>query len=272
MTGYKSGKHPGPRQELRVQLRKDVSAMAYVSFGLDSLGRTTYAYTLANQPDAKQDLGFFSLPVPSPGSNLPSTAVSSISVSQNAPIILGSTGWAPTVPQPEKGIVRLSWSQQPGSTGIRVGGILSGFVIASALKPGFVGATVKGISMSPNLGALNVPSRVHQALTALEDSGFNERTVLTIGPQFPSGTNLLRIISNFREGMVVLEQHGYLKGTSPFTAEAIEVLTRYLDGAKFAGDGPASDYVPPSLAFQSKPAAGLETQIYEAMKLSLGVK
>ena len=149
---------------------------------------------------------------------------------------------------------------------------MSGFTVASALKPGFVSATAKGTSTSPDFSALNIPSRVHQALTALENSGFNERAVLTIGPQYPSGTNLLRMVSNFREGLVVLEQHGYLSRSSLFASEAIDVLTRYLDGAKFSADGPASDYVGPSLVLKQKPAAGLESQIYEAMKLSLGMK
>ena len=84
---------PGPRQEIRVQLKRDVSAMVYVSFGSDPLGRTTYTYTLANQQDAKQDLGSFSLPIPFPGSNLPSAAVASLLVSQNAPAVVASAGW-----------------------------------------------------------------------------------------------------------------------------------------------------------------------------------
>lgn len=254
---------PGPRQEVRVQLKRDISAMVYVSFGADVLGRTIYTYTLVNQSDAKQDLSFFSLPVPSPGSNVPGVSV-------NAPSVVGSAGWGATVSQPDKSIVHVTWSQ-PGLNGIRAGGMLGGFTVASVLKPGFVSATAKGTSTSPNFNALNVPSRVHQTLAALEDSGFNERAVLTIGPQFPSDTNLLRMVLNFREGLVALEQHGYIKSSSPFLIEAKDVLTRYLEGARFAVDGPAADYSGPSLALKAKPTAGLETQSYQAMKLSLGI-
>jgi hypothetical protein len=78
--------------------------------------------------------------------------------------------------------------------------------------------------------------------------------------------------ANFLEGILVLKQHGYLDANSRFVAEAVDALTQYLDGTRNAADGPAADYVGPALRLREKPAAGLEAQIREAMKISLQLR
>lgn len=258
----------GPRKEFRVELKKQVNAMLYVAFGKNSSGQTTYSYNVVNKSDAKQDVGSVSLAIPSPGSNLPRTAVSRDLVDQASPAITGSGGWDAAALPADKGVVQVRWSKT-GEHGVAAGSTAGGFAVASVLRPGFMFATVRGLSAGPELTDIQAPARVHEALTALDESGYNQQTVLTLGPQFPGSANRVAIAANFLEGISVLTQHRYMDAQSPFVKETIASLRRYLAGTALGIDGPAADYVGPSLALQSKASAGLEAQIAEAMKISL---
>lgn len=258
----------GLRKEFRVELKKQVNAMLYVSFGKDSSGRTIYSCNVANKSDAKQDIGSVALAIPSPGSNLPGTAVSRALVDQASPAVTGTGGWDAVALPADKGVVQVRWSKT-GAHGVAAGSTAGGFAVASVLRPGFLLATVRGLSAGAELTDIQAPARVHEALTALDVSGYNRQTVLTLGPQFPISTNRVAIAANFLEGISVLKQHGYLDAQSPFVAETIAALSRFLEGTALGVDGPAADYIGPPLALQSKASAGLEAQIGEAMKISL---
>jgi len=259
--------HPAARRQFRLELKKNVNAMVYVAFNKDRLGRYTYSYRIANQGDAKQDIGLFSLPAPFPAA----PDASADMAARHAPAIVGAGGWRAAVAAPDRGIARVEWSSA-GASGIRAGTMAGEFVVASALKPGFVQATVRGASAGPELSMAQAPARVRQALRELEESGYNQQAVMTLGPQFPESTNQITMAANFLEGILVLKQHGYLDANSRFVAEAVDALTQYLDGTRNAADGPAADYVGPALRLREKPAAGLEAQIREAMKISLQLR
>jgi hypothetical protein len=263
--------NPGPRTVVRTKLKKDIRVLAFVAIAKDVMGSYGYSYTLANQLDAKQGVSHFSLPVPSPGSNLPAGAVSSEIVTQNAPSILGNaSGWTSRLTSADRGVVQLEWSTTTGE-GLPPGGLASGFNASSALKPGFVHAIVRGFSGLP-LTISNLPLPVQQSLVDLENSGYNQQVLMTLGPQFSASTNLIAIAANFLEGIATLKHHGYLDSASPFVQEATVTLTQFLEGTRFGSNGPAADYKGPSLVVGQRPIGPLESQIYEAMKLSLDLK
>jgi hypothetical protein len=258
----------GSRTELRIELKTHVNPMVYVSFSTDPSGRLKYAYTIVNQPPATRDIASWSLTVPIPGSNLPVRAVDQEFVARHVPELSTPAGWTTSMSPPEKGLATIRWSKS-GTTGIALSSALSGITVSSPLLPGFVHINFAGSASDAGLELSSLPSAVRSAVDAFNATSFNQVTVLNLGPKFPVGTNKLTIAANFLEGITSLTMRNYIRADSPFVKEATAALTAYLKGAESAADGPASDYIGTSLVLVQPPAAGLETQIYQALQLSL---
>lgn len=258
----------GPRTEFRVEMKTHVKPFVYVSFSPDSSGRTTYAYTVVNQAQATRDIASWSLAVPLPGSNLPVKAVDRGLVETNTPAAAGPRGWSMSIAPADKGLATITWSKT-GDVGVAPNAALTGASVSSVLLPGFVHLNFAGSTADKGVDQSAMPAAVKQALDDFNATKFNQVTVLSLGPKFPAGTNKLTIVADLLEGISVLTKHNYLSGDSPFMKEATAVLTAYLRGAQDGMDGPASDYVGPALRLEQRPSAGMETQIYQALQLSL---
>jgi hypothetical protein len=185
--------------------------------------------------------------------------------------VLGAGSWVAAKSQPSPGIVQVNWSASTPAVHIAPGATGSGFGISSPLKPGFVEANAEGYTVGSELDQLNVPNQVMAQLAALQRSGFNRQKVLTIGPKFEPDTPPIAIAADFAHGIDVLTRNGYLDVNSTFVKQASQQLGAYLMGAQSAGDISAREYIGPAISITANPAPGLEAQIYQALKIGLGL-
>jgi len=261
---------PGGQTQVRLERKTHVSPMLYVTLSSDGASRIVYNYSMVNQAAASRNIAEWSVPVPVPSSTLPAAAVGNAAVVDDTPAVSPPGGWSSSVAPPVRGISLVTWSRGSGP-GIAPNSSLSGASISSPLLPGFARLSVSGDIAGADASQLNLPPAVSDALTQLEATGFNQVTVLSLAPRFVPGTNKLTIVADFFQGISTLTRAGYLDAGSGFVKEATSALSAYLAGTQTAADGPASDYSGPSLAIQSRPSSPLESQIYQAMRLSLGI-
>jgi hypothetical protein len=264
--------HPAQRITRRVALDKHVDPMVYVSFSRDQAGRITYAYSVLNGSRAKQGIAAWHLHVPQAPSSGAAAAngIEKTNAGDSTQLLSGPSAWTLTARtsslQPS-----FAWLVSSPEGVISPGAQLAGFNVTSEqLLPGFVRASFSSSAQgSTALAALDVPAPVKTQLASLDAIHFNDQLVLTLGPKFSSDDNKVSRVADFYTGIRILSQSHYLDGNSPFVHEVLQTLKSYLDGVAQSTPVAAEDYPGPELVITHGPGGQLESQIFEAMKLSL---
>ena len=252
---------PGRRNVQRFDLNSLVQATVDVTVQ-ETQNKFRYAYRVNNSSRAKHPITNWHLALPAfetgDGASAPANWKASPMRAQ-ASIIRTGLGTNNAT-----GVLLSFFKDDPRSvtdpfiSAIHPGGALSGFEIASARKPGFTTAFVRGgqnVNLPSDLPS-DLPPEVHQQAAPALAFEFNSQPVLTLGPKFDLTTPNISIVQDFHLGLQRLVQHRLLD-RSPAVQEALSKLETYLKN----GGSP--------LQFNEKPAPGLETEILSGMKLSL---
>jgi len=147
---------------------------------------------------------------------------------------------------------------EPGSMG-------QAFSITSAYAPGFTQISVKGLAEgvpSPETLA-RLPKPVADQLAQVLMPAWDSQVRMVIGPWFPPETTTEIVAGNFRYGLTRLSNGGPIKSSSEFVSGAMATLDSYLESHT------ETSLDPDRMAFLSKAAPGLETDIANAMRLAL---
>jgi hypothetical protein len=161
---------------------------------------------------------------------------------------------------------RMGW-QVVGQQGIAPGGELAGFQLTSALQPGIT-LVQFGSGAQPALRG-DLPHAVREQAAPIMKPGQNLQTVYTIGPLYSAEAHTLQKVADFYTSLSRMVRSGTLDGQSPAIAEATQVLERYLQVSQQAQGVVLEDFVGPPLAFTAVARPGLETQVQDALKMSL---
>ena len=242
---------PGPLHIERFDLNNQVGASfsVAVQVGEKSL---TYSYRVANSRTARKAIRSFNIP----------TAQFRGEDSLSAP-----EHWNKAAARSQIDAMRLAIGLSSGvfldwysldwnKSVIAPGQELGGFRVVSTLRPGFVVAYVQGGGFSPSLRD-EMPEAVLEQSAPLLRKEFNSQQVLTIGPKFTADTRAAQIARDFQIGIGKLIERKQLQGSSPAIREALQALQLY------------SETDEPPLVLRAKPQPGLETEVINALKISL---
>jgi hypothetical protein len=241
---------PSSRRMLQIRSRKHVLPAISVQVTNDAQGMYLYRYTVANQLGAKQEISamYFS-----------SATLSSDDVSQ-------PQSWQASKPDGQIG-----WLAQTAQSRIQPGSSLGGFTISSKYKPGFSLAYFQGPAPA-GLSTEQLPPLVLEQLKPFLQLYGNSQAEMVIAPRYHSETTSPAIVPEFHGAVQSLIGQGKLSPDSVFIKEVMSVLRNYSNAAEEAGDTPVEEFTGPPLEIKQKPAAGLESEIYAAMKFSLDLK
>ncbi len=253
--------NPGRRITVKLELGTHVLPAISVRTWKDDPGKYVYEYNLENRPGARQAIMNCYLPLPSP---------------ESVRDIQQPSGWGNSsfnLGLASSNIGEMSgigWFSRGEAHAVRPGSQLHAFRVTSVNRPGFVTVYVRG-----NAHVLAVPGElpdeVSKQLLPLRRLENDSQPLLTIGPRFRPDTNKIVIAGEFFAGISRLIGHHQLDAEAAFVKEALSVLKTYLEAAQQQGNTPAEQFIGPPLQFSQKPSPGLETEIYEALKLSLDI-
>jgi len=154
----------------------------------------------------------------------------------------------------------------PDASAILPGGELGGFRVTSRLKPGLTLAYVQG-GIRPGIRGDMPRSVIEQTIPVMQVE-FNSQNVVTIGPKFDAEAPRMEIVEDFHHGIGRMVDAGQLSGSSPAVRQALHVLEQCLETAGETGNG-ASAACGIDSAFDAQPEPGVESDILNAMRLSL---
>ena len=245
---------PGAIKVARYELLRNVApapALAVTSAGGN---RYKYAYTVANGASAKQSIDSFSVIVPE----------------QVGDAIKPPAGWFGVVqkarafkvkdPQFIKPGAAAVWSFQKPEEVIQPGSKKTGFELETDLRPGFtIGYFRKAESVEAKVATSgNIPAAVKEQKDTLLAVEHNSKTILMLGPKFNSSADDKAIAADFAQGITMLGRTGALSADSDFVKATVAELNRVASAG-----GPAK--------FTAQPRSEVETEIFNALKVSLKV-
>ena len=260
--------NPGRRITARVERAIHIAPEISVETRRNE-GKYLYEYSIKNGPGARQTIKRFMISLPMLDETEP--------IAEPAGWIHGklnqlarSNSPAPT-PVPailENADLGISWMVvgQPHTMAAQGAGA-RGFKILSPNKPGFVPVFVYGAAKVLAVPG-ELPDEVSSQLKPLMGVA-DSKSVMTLGPRFKPDTHKVIIVSDLLSGINRLTSAHKLDADSPFLKEAVTALRGYMQAAEAAGETPLEEFNGPAIQVNTSPAPGLETEIYDAMKLSL---
>jgi len=284
---------PGERQVNRYKLQRDVDPAVAVAVSPSNGGRFKYAYTVLNGPKAKQSIDQWALV-------LPDTAAGTVTKPPS--------GWFGIVQKGRKlSVANSDWirngtavvfSFEKPAEQIQPGSIKTGFELDSDLKPGFsigffrqaesVEAVVQTSGNIPRVvvqnatppappagsappegqrgfGGAQIPAGATTAWQPIKDEidkllqfEYNSKPMLILAPKFDKASADKTVAADFLQGITLSTRIGLLSADSQFVKAALNDLDGYI---KAGGSG--------QLQLTAQPKGDAETQIFNAMKLSL---
>jgi hypothetical protein len=289
---------PSQRQVSRYKLQRDVEPAVNVAVTSSTNGRVKYAYTVVDAPKAKQSIDQWALV-------LPEAAAAGTTTKQPAGWFgVVQRGRKLNVADPDwiRGGTAVVFSFDKPAEQIQPGSLKGGFEIESDLKPGFsvgffrqaesVEAVVQTSGNIPRaiiqnatppppaagtappaegqrggggFGGNQIPAGATTAWQPIKDDvdkllqfEYNSKALLTLAPKFDKSVAEKTIAADFAQGIAVLTKSGILPADSQFAKSTLTDLDAYV---KAGGSGP--------LKLSSQPKTDAETQVFNAMKLSL---
>jgi len=286
---------PKDRQVSRYKLQRDVEPAVAVAVTPVAGGRYKYAYTVVDGPKAKQSIDQWALAVPE-------TAVGSTTKQPAGWFGVVQKGRKFAVPNPDwiKTGTAVVFSYDKPAEQIQPGSIKGGFEVDSDLKPGFsvgffrqaesVEAVVQTAGNIPRsiiqnatpppppagsappegqgqrgfggnqipAGATSAWEPIKKDVDKLLQFEYNSKAVLVLAPKFDKNAADKAIAADFLQGITTLSRTGGLSADSEFVKAATSSLDAYV---KAGGSG--------ALQLTAQPKGEAETQIFNAMKISL---
>ena len=237
----------GRQRALRVPLHNRISARLAVSITAGG-GQYRFAYTLSNTPKSRDAVTGWSLVITPNGPGFEMSGEPWPGAPTSMPIIkqIG-------LDLPPGGIAM--WSPPDERHPLEPGESAAGFWISSAEKPGFTTAYVG--HFPPFDASQDWPEEVLIQLSLLGDPAWSDQHIVTFGPRFLPGSPRVAIAADFAAGIKKLIGSGNLGQGSALVQE----MLRKLPGVRDDQAG---------LAVESKPVTPFESELKEALLLSLG--
>jgi hypothetical protein len=221
-------------------------------------GSYSYSYVVQNDASARNPVARWTLLVPVGDESFRATHAN-WGASRNE-------AGNPTVLNPgARRLAELHWTPPNANALLRAGDTVGPFSITSSFPPGFTVIAAKGrISReyTPEIAASLPPAAAAQLSPFLEPA-WDSAIRITLGPWFHPDESIATIAANFQYGMSVLVDQQALDANSVFVKSALSAFETYL-----ASDA-ATVLDPNRMDFLSKAAPGLETEIANALRLTL---
>lgn len=104
---------------------------------------------------------------------------------------------------------------------------LDSFTATSRFRPGWTTAYVEGNKyMSLPWRENGIPGAVHRDLTILQWEENMFSSLLVVGPVFSPSAPHAAVCANWRRGLTILVEHGWLSDSSPYVAAVLDFLRR----------------------------------------------
>ena len=104
---------------------------------------------------------------------------------------------------------------------------LDSFTMTSRFRPGWTTAYVEGNKyMSLPWRENGIPGAVHRDLTILQWEENMLSSLLVVGPVFSPSAPRAAVCANWRRGLRILVEHGWLSDSSPYVAAVLDFLRR----------------------------------------------
>lgn len=246
-------KAPAALQISRFELQRNVEPGVLVAINLESPNKYKYAYTVRNAAAARQWIDQWNIVLPEQVGN---TAIRHpanwLSVIQK-----GRTFEVKNPAGVRSGASAFWFVFKPDDV-VKAGTAAGGFALDSDLRPGFTVAYFrKGLALAgPIRGQGGIPKDVAEQLDSLLRLEYNSKTIVTLGPKFDANVDNATIASDYLEGMTFLSRSGVLNADSEFF-KSVTTQLRQIAGA------------PASIRLETQPRTEVETEIWNALKISL---
>jgi hypothetical protein len=283
---------PGQRDVMRFPMQRNVDPKVIVALTPANGGKVKYAYTIADSPSAKQAIDQWVLVLPD---------------SSDIPSIKQPAGWFGIFQKGRKfSVANPDWIKSGNAAvfsfekleeHIQPGGVKGGFEITCDLKPGFTlgyfrqtestdavfqasgnipFAVIKNATPPPPPGGAAAGGRgggfgnqtpaaataawkpIKEEVEKLQSFEYNSKTLLILGPKFDKNATDQTIASDFVQGITTLGQMGSLSADSAFVKGTLSDLNAFVNAG---GSG--------QLKLSAQPKGDAETEVFNAMKLSL---
>ncbi len=120
-----------------------------------------------------------------------------------------------------------SWRRASFDKPLLPGQDLNSFTVTSRFRPGWTTAYVEGNKyMSLPWRENGIPAAVHRDLTILQWEENMFSSLLVIGPVFSPTAPHASVGANWRRGLSIMVEHGWLSDSSPYVAAVLDFLRR----------------------------------------------
>ena len=120
-----------------------------------------------------------------------------------------------------------SWMCASHDSPLPPGQSLDSFTVTSRFRPGWTTAYVEGNKyMSLPWRENGIPAAVHRDLTILQWEENMFSSLLVVGPVFSPSDPYAAVGANWRRGLTILVERGWLSGSSPYVAAVLDFLRR----------------------------------------------
>jgi hypothetical protein len=245
---------PGALKIARYELLRNVEPAVSVAVTVVNPTTYKYVYTIGNGADAKQSIDQFAFSAPAQlGQAIKGPAGWFAIVQKNRTFKVKNPDWIKT------GAAAI-WSFQKPEEVIHPGSRKTGFELENELRPGFtVGYFRKAESVEVRIAVSgNIPTVVKDQRDQLLALEYNSKTLLMIGPKFTRDTDDRTIASDFLRGITFLGRTKALNPDSDFVKSALAELNRFVSAG-------------PQIRLTAQPRGEVETEIFNALKVSLNL-
>ena len=254
--------YPEPFRIERFDLNNQVDASISASVRRGSDSNFIYEYEVSNSSEAKQAIRSLRIPTRKFG---PDDAILAPATWRGAAVHSSINAIRLSVGTPTG--VFLDWYRfGPDSSQFHPGTTMKGFKVKSQLMPGLIVAYAQGGSHPARRG--DMPEAVLSQSDPILQIEFNSQNILTVGPKFGPESSKALILEDFRRGIDLQVDSGQTELDFPSVRHALEVVQQCLAGGdeNSSGDLRSCDL---DFAFSLNPTPGLESDVLNAMRLSL---
>ena len=254
--------YPEPFRIERFDLNNQVDASISASVRRGSDSNFIYEYEVSNSSEAKQAIRSLRIPTRKFG---PDDAILAPATWRGAAVHSSINAIRLSVGTPTG--VFLDWYRfGPDSSRFLPGTTMKGFKVKSQLMPGLTVAYAQGGSHPARRG--DMPEAVLSQSDPILQIEFNSQNILTVGPKFGPESSKALILEDFRRGIDLQVDSGQTELDFPSVRHALEVVQQCLAGGDKnpSGDLRSCDL---DFAFSLNPTPGLESDVLNAMRLSL---
>jgi hypothetical protein len=285
---------PADRRINRYKLQRDVEPKVGVAITPSTGGKFKYAYAVVNGPTAKQPIEQWALVLPEAASTAsikqPVGWYGLIQRGRKLPVanpewIKGGAAAVLSVAKPEQQVLpggskvgfEIESDLKPGftvgffrqaestDTAVQQSGNIPTIVVRNATPPPPAGGAAPGGGGGGGFGGNQAPAGAATAWQPIKDDidkllqfEHNSKAILTLAPKFDKSATDVVIAADFQRGITFLSRAGTLSADSAFVKGTLSDLDAYV---KAGATG--------ALKLSAQPRTDVETEVFNAMKVSL---